>query len=274
MVRRRRRRALGQHWLVSDRHLERIAAAADFAAQEAVIEVGPGTGNLTRRLLGRARRLIAVEVDEALAQALPARLGHPPNLTVVAGDVLAMTPLELLSLADATPPYVVVGNLPYAIGTAVVRHFLRASPPPRWLLVMLQREVAEAIVAPPGRMTALSVEVQLLARPRLLGLVPPAAFRPPPRVHSALLRLEVRPEPALALDDLDAFLALVQAGFAAPRKQLRNSLAIGLSLPPPAAAEAIAAAGLAPERRPGTLALEEWGRLYWAASALGTLARA
>ena len=112
----RRRRALGQHWLVSDRYLERIAAAAEFGPEEVVIEVGPGTGNLTRRLLRRAGRLIAVELDEALAEALPARLGDPPNLTVVAGDVLRMPPADLLALAGAAPTYVVVGTLPYSIG--------------------------------------------------------------------------------------------------------------------------------------------------------------
>lgn len=263
----RRRRALGQHWLVSERYLERIAAAADFGPEDTVIEVGPGTGNLTRRLLRRASRLVAVELDEALAEALPARLGDPANLVVVAGDVLRMPPAELLSLAGGGPPYVVVGNLPFSVGTAVVRHFLRAQPPPRWLVVTLQREVAEAIAAPPGRMTFLSVEMQLLARPQLLFIVPPGAFRPPPRVHSGVVRLDVREEPAVALDDVDAFLETVKAGFAAPRKQLRNSLAIGLSLPPQEAAEIIALAGLDAERRPGSLNLEEWARLHAAVAA-------
>ncbi len=270
----RRRRALGQHWLVSDRYLERIAAAADCGPEEVVIEVGPGTGNLTRRLLRRAGRLIAVELDEALAEALPARLGDPPNLTVVAGDVLRMPPADLLALAGAAPPYVVVGNLPYSIGTAVVRHFLRSQPPPRWLVVTLQREVAEGMAAPPGQMSFLSVEMQYFARVQVLFVIPPAAFRPPPKVYSAVVRLDVRSAPPVDVDDVDSFLRVAQAGFAAPRKQLRNSLAIGLSLAPAEAGEIIAAAGLEPERRPGTLDLAEWARLYRAVTARGALARA
>ncbi|HXG41406.1 MAG TPA: 16S rRNA (adenine(1518)-N(6)/adenine(1519)-N(6))-dimethyltransferase RsmA [Dehalococcoidia bacterium] len=269
----RRRRALGQHWLVSPRYLERIAAAVGLGPDDTVVEVGPGTGNLTRRLLRHASRLVAVEVDETLAEALPSRLGEPANLVVVAGDVLRMPPAELLALAGGGPPYVVVGNLPFSVGTAVVRHFLRAQPPPRRLVVTLQREVAEAVAAPPGRMTFLSVEMQLLAEPQLLFIVPPGAFRPPPKVYSGVVRLDVRDGPAVAVDDVDSFLETVKAGFAAPRKQLRNSLAIGMSLAPQQAAEIIARAGLDPERRPGTLDLEEWARLHASVVACGAPAR-
>ncbi len=263
----RRRRALGQHWLVEGRYLERIAAAAELGPEDTVVEIGPGTGNLTRRLLRRASRLIAIELDPALAESLPRRLGDPANLVVIEGDVLRLPPAELLSLAGATAPYMVVGNLPYSIGTAVVRHFLRSPLPPRRLVVTLQREVAEAMAAGPGQMTFLSVETQCFAEVRLLFVIPPTAFRPPPKVHSAVVRLDVRAAPAVQVDDIDSLLRLVQAGFAAPRKQLRNSLAIGLSLPVAEVASLIAAAGLDPQRRPGTLGLEEWACLYRALAA-------
>lgn len=266
---RHRRRALGQHWLRDQRYLVRIARAADFSPQDTVIEVGPGTGNLTRLLLARATRLVAVEVDEALAASLGGRFPRATNLTVVAADVLSLPPAELLARADAAPPYVVVGNLPYAIGTAVLRHFLRDEVRPRWLLVMLQEEVARSIVAAAGGMTYLSVEMQCLAEPRLLFTVPPRAFSPPPQVRSAVLRLEARGSPLLPEGELDAFLRFVQGGFAAPRKQLRNSLALGLRLPPARAEALLLAAGLQPARRPGELTLHEWLRLYRAAAAQG-----
>ncbi len=263
----RRRRALGQHWLVEGRYLERIARAAEISPDEVVVEVGAGTGNLTRRLLAIGARVIAVELDNALARALPERLGGPPNLAVVAGDVLRIPPADLLSLASVAPPYIVVGNLPYSIGTAVVRHFLRSPLPPRRMVVTLQREVAEGMAALPGQMSFLSVEMQYFAEVQVLFIIPPTAFRPPPKVQSAVVRLDVRRSPPVEVDDVDSFLRVVQAGFAAPRKQLRNSLAIGLSLAPGQAGEAIAAAGLEAERRPGTLSLEEWARLYRALAA-------
>ncbi len=257
-----KRRALGQHWLVDRRYLWRIAEAARPDPQDTVIEVGAGPGNLTRYLLPHCARLVAVEVDQELAHRLQGRFGEASHLWVVRADILQVAPGELLALAGAGPPYVVVGNLPFSIGTAVVRHFLRASPPPRWLVVTLQLEVAQNVVARPGDMTLLSVEMQLLAEPRLLFIIPPRAFRPRPKVYSAVMRLDVRPGPAVAVDDMEAFLRVAQAGFAAPRKQMRNSLALGLKVPTQMVEEMLRAADIDPARRPGELTLEEWARLY------------
>jgi 16S rRNA (adenine1518-N6/adenine1519-N6)-dimethyltransferase len=227
-----------------------------------VIEVGAGSGLLTERLPSVARRLIAVEVDDRLARQLQQRFAGRPNLTVVAADVLAVPPAELLALGGGRPPYVVMGNLPFFIGTAILRHFLQGQPPPRWLLVTLQAEVAEKLSAEPGQMSFLSVEAQYYARPRLLFHVPARAFRPPPKVRAAVVRLDVRSRPAVAVDDRQAFFRLVQAGFAAPRKQLRNSLALGLRIPPAEAEGLLAAADVESSRRPQTLSLAEWAALY------------
>jgi 16S rRNA (adenine1518-N6/adenine1519-N6)-dimethyltransferase len=259
---RRRRRALGQHWLVDRRILSRIARAAAFTADDTVVEVGPGTGLLTDLLARRAARLIAVEVDADLAAALRERFRGRDNVSVLEADVLSLSPEEILSRGGGRPPYVVVGNLPYSIGSAIVRHFLAGRARPHWLVVTLQSEVARGMAAEPGRMSYLSVETQYYARTRLLFDIPPAAFRPSPKVTSTVLRLDVLDGATVAVDDREAFLRLVQAGFAAPRKQLRNGLAVGLGCSAAHAEAMLAEAGLDPVRRAQTLTLNEWADLY------------
>lgn len=262
--RRGRRKALGQHWLVDRPVLGRIARAADFTPDDTVIEVGAGSGLLTDLLARRASRLIALEVDPELAAALRQRFRGRDNVSVVEADVLALAPEEILAQGGGRTPYVVVGNLPYFIGSAIVRHFLVARTQPRWLLVTLQAEVARNIAAGPGGMSYLSVEMQYHARPRLLFEIPAGAFRPPPKVRSAVLRLDTRRGAAVEVDDREAFFRLVQAGFAARRKHLRNALAIGLGVGHGEAEVMLAEAGVDPSRRAQTLSLEEWGCLYHA----------
>jgi 16S rRNA (adenine1518-N6/adenine1519-N6)-dimethyltransferase len=259
---RRPRKRLGQHFLTDRRILQRILAAARLSPSDTVVEVGAGRGILTQGLAQAAGRVIAVEIDEALCDQIRLRLAPYPNVAIVCGDILALPPEELLARASATPPYVVVANLPYYIASAVLRRFLEAQAPPQRLIVMVQAEVAESMAAEPGRMSLLSVATQFYARARILFYVPPRAFRPPPKVRSAVVQLEVRPQPAVAVDDREAFFRLVRAGFAAPRKQLRNVLVLGLGLEPPAAAALLAAAAIDPQRRAQTLTIEEWARLY------------
>jgi len=258
----RRRKALGQHWLVDRRVLGRIARAADITPEDTVIEVGAGTGLLTALLAQRAARLIAVEVDPELAAALRERFRDREHVHVLEANVLSVAPEELLARGGGGLPYVVVGNLPYFIGSAIVRHFLAARAQPRRLLVTLQAEVARNVAAAPGDMTFLSAEVQYYAEPRLLFEVPPSAFRPPPKVRSAVLRLDTRHGTAVEVDDREAFFRLVQAGFAARRKQLRNALAIGLGCGPAEAEALLLEAGLDADRRAQTLTLQEWAALY------------
>lgn len=244
--------------------LERIASAAEFDAGDTVVEVGAGTGLLTELLAERASRLVAVEVDSRLCAALRRKFADWGNVRVVEADVLAEGVEDLLREGGGGLPYVVVGNLPFFIATAVVRHFLQAVAPPRWLLVTLQAEVAESMAAGPGRMTYLAVETQMLARVRMLFYIPPRAFRPPPKVRSAVIRLDVLDAPEVEVDDRQAFLALVRAGFAAPRKRVRNSLAIGLGVPSTEAEAVLTAAGIDPALRPAMLRLEDWRLMYLA----------
>ncbi len=240
-----------------------IAEAALLAPGETVVEVGAGLGSLTAELAQRASKVLAVEIDEELCSYLRRHLRRFHNVHVVCADILALTPEELLQEGAARPPYVVVGNLPYYITAPVLRHFLEASSPPRRLVVMVQREVAESIVAGPGRMSLLGLSVQFYGTPRMLFSVAPSAFYPPPRVRSAVLAIDVGESPAVAVavDDADAFFSVARAGFAAPRKRLRNSLALGLGLPPEAAEALLREAGLDPRRRAQELALDEWAAL-------------
>ena len=258
----RRRKALGQHRLVDHRVLRRIVGAADFGDEDTVIEVGAGSGLLTELLAQRASRLIAVEMDTELTAGLRERFRGRDNVSVVEADVLSISPDEVLTRGGGRMPYVVVGNLPYFIGSAILRHFLTARAQPGWLLVTLQAEVARNIAAGPGKMSYLSVEMQYYAQPRLLFEIPAAAFRPPPKVRSAVVRLDTRQGTAVEVHDREAFFRLVQAGFAAPRKQLRNALSIGLECGTAEAESMLGAAGVEPTRRAQTLTLEEWAGLY------------
>ena len=157
--------------------------------------------------------------------------------------------------------YKVVANLPYYITSPVLRHFLEASAKPRLMIVMVQKEVAEAIVAKPGKMSLLSVSVQFYGEPRIISPVPAQCFYPAPKVDSAILRIDPYPQPAVAVDE-GSFFELVRAGFTAPRKQLVNSLAQGLGASKSEVLSLLETAGIVPQRRAETLTLGEWARLW------------
>ncbi|HEY5640530.1 MAG TPA: 16S rRNA (adenine(1518)-N(6)/adenine(1519)-N(6))-dimethyltransferase RsmA [Dehalococcoidia bacterium] len=258
----RTKKSLGQHWLADPRVLVRIADAAAIAPADTVVEIGAGTGQLTRVLAERSSRVIAVEKDDALAASLAREYGGADDVTVVHADVLETPAAEVLRRGGGAQPYVVVGNLPYNVGTAILRSFLRAPAPPRAIVATLQAEVAERIAAGPGRLTYLAVETQVYAEAELLFKIPPRAFRPPPKVHSAVIRLNVREAPRVAARDVDAFLEVVRAGFAAPRKRLRNSLAVGLGLKPPEVDVLLAECGVDGGQRPAMLGLDSWRVLF------------
>ena len=251
---------MGQHFLADGRILSRIVAAAEIEPQDLVLEVGPGTGALTRRLTGRGARVVALELDPQLAADLPARLGNPPNLTVVECDARSLDPALVLQQDSAG--YKVLGNLPYYAANPIIRRFLESAHKPRLMVVTLQQEVAQTMTAKPGKMGFLSVAVQYYADVRMVCSIPPRAFRPPPKVTSAVVRLDVRTDPPVDVSDTPAFFSLVRAGFSAPRKQLRNSLAQGLRAPTATVSQLLAESDLDGSRRPATLCLEEWAAIF------------
>lgn len=261
---RRRRKSLGQHFLTDQRTVCRIVHAAALKSDDLVIEIGPGRGVLTRRLVELVETVIALELDPELCAQLPVRLGTPHNLICVEADARTA---DFGPLVPSGRDYKVVANLPYYAANPIIRNLLETVPKPSVLVVMVQKEVADSMVALPGRMGLLSVATQLYAEAQTVCTVPPEAFRPPPAVTSAVVKLVTRAAPAVAVDDgaefvPSEFFDVVRAGFSAPRKQLRNSFSHGLGIASDAASGVLDRAGVDGQRRAQTLDLAEWGRLY------------
>ncbi len=253
----RPRKALGQHFLSDRNILGSIADAAAIGPGETVVEVGPGTGSLTEVLAARAGRVVAVELDAALAAGLAGRM--PANVELHTADARRA---NVEALLGGCVPYKLVGNLPYYAAMPILRHFLEGPCKPQAAVVLLQREVAQQVCAAPGRMSLLSLAVQLYGLPRIVRWVRPGAFHPPPKVTSAVVHIRVYDQPAEGVDDPDGFFRVARAGFSAPRKQLRNALAQGLAISPSAAVGLLDRAGIDPRRRAETLSLAEWARLH------------
>lgn len=260
----RPRKKWGQHFLTDTRLLGAIADAAQVTRDDTILEIGPGLGHLTRVLAARVARVVAVEVDAELVARLRTDFANAPHVTILQGDVLTATPAEWLTQATRapTPEFKIVANLPYYITSAILRHILESPPRPRVVVVMVQREVAQRIVAQPPQMNLLAVSVQFFAQAHIVRTIPAGAFYPRPQVDSALVRLDVFDAPPYAVSDVSRFFALVRAGFGERRKQLRNALAHGLGCAPPVVETALAQARIHPARRAESLALSEWVNLY------------
>jgi 16S rRNA (adenine1518-N6/adenine1519-N6)-dimethyltransferase len=255
----RARKSLGQHFLIDEAVLSTIIEAAELSSNDTVIEVGPGLGILTTELARLAGKVIAVELDTELASLLQRRLALLSNLRVVNADILKV---KLVQLLGGKNNYKVVANLPYYITSPVLRYFVEASPKPSLMVMMVQKEVGEAIVAGPGNMSILAVSLQLYSRVRIIAPVPAQSFYPQPKVDSVVLRFDMLPEPAVKVGDIKGFFEVVKSGFSSPRKQLHNSLAHGLAVKPTETKLFLKRADIDPGRRAETLSLEEWAKLY------------
>ena len=260
----RARKRLGQHFLVDRAVLERIADALGPNANDVVVEIGPGRGALTDLLSRRAGRVIAIELDRDLVPYLRDRYRDAGNVDVIERDVL-----EVDLGAVAGPDFLLAGNVPYYITTPILFHALEPPRPAR-AVYLVQREVAERIVAPPGSRTygALSVNVQGVARAELVGRVPGGAFRPPPSVESAIVRLTPRPDPVVEPSLEPEFRSLVQDAFGLRRTQMRRVVRTVTHLGVDAADRVLAAASIDPECRPETLSPEDFARLLHAITAI------
>ncbi len=251
------RKSLGQHFLTDPRILARIADALALERGETVVEIGAGRGTLTEVLRQRAARVLAIEIDRALATLLRKRFAGAPAVIVVEGDVLDV---ELGELAGGA--YALAGNVPYYITTPILFHALRA-PRPRRAVFLVQRDVATRMAAPPGdrEYGALSVNVQALARVELLFRVAPGAFQPVPSVESAVVRVTPREDPAISAELEERFRRVVIAAFALRRKQMRRVVRTMAGLDAPAAEALLASCGIDPEARPETLSPAHFARL-------------
>jgi 16S rRNA (adenine1518-N6/adenine1519-N6)-dimethyltransferase len=250
------RKRQSQNHLVDPQVLEEIVALADPAPGRRVLEIGPGLGILTGALLAAGASVTAVEVDRRLVAHLRSRFAEPEaagSLRLVEADALDV-PIEEL----AEPPYDVVANLPYHITSPVLHHVLGVEARPDRLVLMLQREVAERIAAKPGGMSYLSVFVQYHADVRVARIVAASAFEPAPEVESAVLVGQTRPRRLVAGHEEELW-RLVQAGFRERRKMLHNVLPRQLPhLGRQRITDALAAAGIAADRRPQTVSVDEW----------------
>ncbi|RJQ39243.1 MAG: ribosomal RNA small subunit methyltransferase A [Dehalococcoidia bacterium] len=254
------RKRLGQHFLVDEEVLAKILAAAGVSSGDTVIEVGPGLGILTVELTKRAKEVVAVELDDNLAALLKETLVGLPNVRIINRDILDVEPEELLE--GESPRYRVIANLPYYITAPVFRHFLEAKIKPESMVVMVQKEVARNIIAGPGDLSLLALSIQFYAEPKLVTYVPASSFYPPPKIDSAVLRLEILPRPRFEVGDPGRFFGLVKAGFSAPRKQLLNSLSGGLGKTREEISAILEKAKIDSKRRAEMLSLEEWANLW------------
>lgn len=253
---------LGQNFLIDEEALKKVVEAADLTADDQVLEIGAGLGNLTRYLAAACREVCAVELDERLLPVLVQVVENFSNVRVVAGDILRMEPGDLFTAA--TPDergYHVVANLPYYITSAVIRHLLEAKTPPRSLVLTVQREVAERICAKPGDMSLLALSVQVYGSPQIASRIPAGAFYPAPKVDSAVVRVVLYSQPVIRGDRLESFFRLTKAGFSQKRKTLRNSLSAGLGWPASKVELLLEETGINHFRRAETLSLEEWDKL-------------
>jgi 16S rRNA (adenine1518-N6/adenine1519-N6)-dimethyltransferase len=265
----RPKKSLGQNFLIDDRALDQIVRAAEVDHDDMVLEIGPGLGNLTQHLANAAKHVIAVEIDQSLIPALRFVLADRSNVTLIHGDILHLDQVTLLQPAtrpqdyatNAQSHYKVVANIPYYITSAIIRHLLEAAIKPKLIVLTVQLEVAQRMVAQPDDMNLLAVSVQFYGTPRIVQRIKAGAFYPNPDVDSAVVRIDLPDQPPMEVADVDAFFAIVKAGFSQKRKQLHNALAVGLSRPHEQIDRVLKRAGIDPRRRAETLTLEEWGRL-------------
>ncbi len=251
-------KSFGQNFLIDRATLQRIIEAAEINAGEQVLELGAGTGVLTRELARHARRVVAVELERDMLSLLAETTRNFANVELIERNLLYVDPAAIFG----TEAYKLVANLPYYITAPTFRHFLESANPPRLLVVMVQYEVAQRIVAAPGDLSLLGVSIQFYGKPDIVAHVPARAFYPAPKVDSAILRVDLKDEVPLEHKQRDSFFRLVQAGFSERRKQIHNSLARGLHRKDAEVQAWLNAASIDPGRRAETLSIEEWLQLW------------
>ncbi len=248
---------LGQNFLVNQQSLKKITDAAELSEDLTVLEIGAGLGALTILLAQKCRRVVAVEVDQRIIPVLKDQLVPYSNVDLVQADALEIDLAELMG-GDS---YRVVANIPYYITSALIRKLLETPHPADRLILTIQREVAERIIAREGKMSLLSLSVMLYGIPDVVGRIPGSHFYPAPKVESAVLRVDVHEGIEVLRNEALAVFQLARAGFGQKRKKLRNSIASGLPISPDQCADMLASAGIDPDRRAETLSVEEWKQL-------------
>lgn len=250
---------LGQNWLTNPQIHESIITAGEIDAGDKILEIGPGTGLLTAYLAQTGAQITAVEKDPRLAVRLLDGFKNDKNVTIIEGDILK----DKRWRAELTNgSYKAIGNIPYYLTSRLIRRFLDPSadgwPQPILMVFMVQKEVAQRIVANPPEMSLLALAVQFYAQAKIIQHVPKENFRPAPRVNSAIIKIVPQALPAKQKNLAPFLFKIARAGFAGKRKQLLNSLVFGLKLSKIEVEGALTEAGINGQRRPETLSLPEW----------------
>lgn len=249
------KKSFGQNWLRDEYTLDLITESATIGPEDTVLEVGPGLGYLTNKLAKQAGQVICVEADQELIPHLNHQFGVVSNVEIIQADILKY------NLTQLPKNYLVVANIPYYLTSNLIRQLLESNNPPSRMVLMVQKEVAERIVAGSGQMSVLSFSVQYYAEAEIVSLVAKELFEPIPKVDSAIIKITRRLEPAFEADTKKLF-KLVKAGFGEKRKMLRNSLAGGLQLDPAQVEELLKQSGLEPTARAQELSILDWQKLY------------
>ena len=256
-------KGFGQNFIINPGVPAKIVDAAGMDRSYGVIEIGPGIGVLTKEMAKRAGKVVAIEVDKRLPPVLEETLAGFDNVKVILQDVLKTDLRALVQQEFPGMPVVICANLPYYITSPIIMKLLEDKLPITNITVMVQKEAAERLAALPGTREsgAVSCAVRYFANPRMMFTVQAGSFYPAPKVTSAVVRMEIRPTPAVQVPDEKAYFALVRAAFGQRRKTAANSIAAGLKLPRPQVAAALEAAGLDPRVRPEQLTLEDFAAL-------------
>ena len=265
----RYRQSLGQNFIYDEELLAALTEAAGVTGDEDVLEIGPGCGSLTKHLCRAARKVLSIELDERLIPLLQAFLAEEKNWSVVQGDIMTVNLPQIT--AALQPPFAVVANIPYYITTPLIQRLLTAGLPISRMALMVQKEVADKMLAAPGGDGGgpLAVRCQYMCEPRRLMEVPAACFTPPPTVDSTFILLPMREEPAVQVESEEMFFRVVNAAFALRRKTLLNGLCAAFRVERAEAAGWLEAAGIDPMVRGEKLGLAEFGRLADAVTGLG-----
>ncbi len=248
------RKSLGQNFLIDPAALEKVIDAAEIHKTDEVLEIGTGLGSLTRFLAQAAGRVVSVEIDRNLINILEDVLSTAENVELIQGDILKLNPADLMKKDG----YLVIANIPYYITSAIIRHLLEAKIKPRTLVLTIQKEVANRICAQPGDLSLLALSVQVFGKPIIASRLPAGAFYPPPKVDSAVMRIDMYPQPLIPNDQMETFFRLAKAGFGQKRKMLRRSLSAGLSLPVAEVEHLLQVSQVDATRRAETLSMDEW----------------
>lgn len=258
----RAQRLRGQNFLVDTTVVEKIIQVAAIKSTDYILEIGPGFGVLTKRLADQAKTITAVEVDRRLVKALNQIMVDQPNVKIIEGDVLKIFPKLIKSLPDN---YRIVANLPFQITSHFLRKFLETAKKPQDMTLIVQKELAARICAPPGQMSLISLAVQLYGQPQIKVLVDRSSYWPQPRVDTVILKISnINQGPASKLNQtqLKMFWRLARIGFSSRRKQLHNNLAAGLKKNNDQIKEIISKTGLNSHCRPQELAVTDWLLLF------------